>query len=506
MSLAQVWGVTPAGISAIPVKVEVDVSQGLPSVGMVGLAQTSVAESRWRVRSAITNSSLVWPNSRITIGLSPADLPKTGTSLDLPIAIGILQATAQLVATNADVTFIGELGLDGAVRPVPGALAAAIAAARAGFARVVVCPGNARAVIAVPGLEPVVVRSLGHLVAVLAGAAEPEPIPAESNPSQPEGDAPDFADVRGHDFARLALEVAAAGGHHLAMVGPPGVGKTMLAQRLPSILPPLAADLALDVTAIHAIAGTLNADHGLMSKPPFVAPHHSISVGAMLGAVRAGRLVPGAVTLAHGGVLFLDEAPEVARPCLEGLRQPLEHGSLALMRVEHALAAPAQFQLVLASNPCPCGLGADRAEACRCTPMAKRRYAERISGPLLDRIDIRCTVTRPPQTRGGAPLPESSAAIAHRVGVARERARLRFLGHGWQCNAQAVGRALRSDFGPTDAGVALLADAERRGLNPRGSDRVLRLAWTLADLAHVDQPGPEQLSMALALRNQEPSA
>ncbi len=503
MSLAQVWGVAPAGISAILVKVEVDVSQGLPSVGVVGLAQASVTESRWRVRSAITNSSLVWPNSRITIGLWPADLPKTGTSLDLPIAVGILQATQQLAATGSDITFIGELGLDGAVRPVPGALAAAIAAAREGFTQVVVCPGNARAVMAIPGLQPVIIGSLSQLVGVLSGSGEPESHPLPGADEAHFNESPDFADVRGHEFARLALEVAAAGGHHVAMVGPPGVGKTMLAQRLPGILPPLSADLSLEVTAIHALAGTLSTDHGLMSKPPFVAPHHSISVGAMLGAVRAGKLVPGAVTLAHGGVLFLDEAPEFSRPCLEGLRQPLEQGSLSLMRVERGLTAPASFQLVIAANPCPCGLATDRAEACRCTPMAKRRYSERISGPLLDRVDIRCSVSGPPVAHMQVEPAESSAVIAVRVAQARDRTWQRFRMHDWHCNAQASGRRLRTEFAPTDDGISLLMDAERRGLNPRGSDRVLRLSWTLADLSEIDRPGREQVSMALALRNQE---
>ncbi|HBJ73701.1 MAG TPA: Mg chelatase-like protein [Actinobacteria bacterium] len=504
MTLAQVWGVAPAGIAAVLVKVEVDVSQGLPSVGVVGLAQTSVTESRWRVRSAIINSGLVWPNSRVTIGLWPADLPKTGTSLDLPIAIGILQATQQVRLTESDVTFVGELGLDGGVRPVPGALAAAIAAARAGFTRVVVCPGNARAVMAIPGVRPIVIGSLAQLVGVLSGSAQEELQPEPESIQASDAEAPDFADVRGHEFARLGIEVAAAGGHHMALLGPPGVGKTMLAQRLPSILPPLTEEMALDVTAIHALAGALDTDHGLLAKPPFVAPHHSISVAAMLGAVRGGRLIPGAVTLAHGGVLFLDEAPEFARPCLEGLRQPLEQGHLSLMRVERGLTAPARFQLIIAANPCPCGLATDRAESCRCTPMAKRRYAERLSGPLLDRIDIRSAVTKPTASQFRMEDAEPSAVIADRVLGARDRAQHRYCQHYWQLNAQAPGRLLRSEFAPSEHGMDLLVEAERRGLNPRGSDRVLRLAWTLADLSGVNLPGREQVSVALALRNQEP--
>lgn len=503
MTLAQVWGLVPAGVAAVPVAVEVDVAQGLPSVGVVGLAQASVAESRWRARSAIVNSGSTWPNARITVGLSPADVPKTGTSLDLPIAIGVLLATGQAAAPPEPAAFLGELGLDGAVKPVAGALACAIAARRAGACCLYVSTGNAREVAAVPGVRPVAVRDLGHLVRVLQGADEPEAWSSAAAPQAPIDGAVDLSDVRGHAMARMALEVAAAGGHHCVMTGPPGIGKSMLAQRFTTLLPDLEEDLALDVTAIHALAGSLGTGHGLMRRPPFVAPHHSTSPAALLGSVRQGLLVPGALTLAHGGVLFLDEAPEFARPCLEGLRQPLEQGALVLMRVGTSVLAPARFQLLLAANPCPCGQGTGRGEHCRCTPMARRRYAERLSGPLLDRIDIRLTVSAPTDADLRAGAGEASAAVAERVARARARALARWRGTPWRLNAQVPGEHLRAAAPPDAAGQRLLRRAEDGGLHPRGSVRVQRLAWTLADLDGSNLPGAHHVAAALTLRGED---
>jgi len=500
VSLAEVWGVVPAGISGVMVKVEVDVARGLPSVGVVGLAHTSVAEARWRARSAIVNSGFTWPNSRITIGLSPADLPKTGTSLDLPIAVGLLAATSQIAKLESNVSFIGELGLDGAIKPVPGVLAAAISARRHGVSTFIVSVGNSREAREVAGLEVIAVTNLRQLIAVLRNedvGEEADQFPAMVEDANALGD---FSEVRGHDVARFALEVAAAGGHHCSLLGEPGVGKTMLAQRFVSLLPELNQQQALDVTSVHALAGRIESGHGLLRRPPFIAPHHSISAGAMLGSVRNGVLLPGALTLASEGVLFLDEAPEFDRPCLEGMRQPLEQGSLALMRVGQTVIAPARFQLILAANPCPCGQAIGRGDGCTCGAQQKRRYLQKLSGPLMDRIDIRISLTRPTDAHLRMSSGESSEVIAQRVLLARDRAHVRWTNEAWNLNAQAPGSVLRSSYPPDAAGQALLERAESRGLNPRGSDRVLRMAWTLADLEAHEQPNNDHVVTALSMR------
>lgn len=500
MSLAEVWGVVPAGISGVMVKVEVDVARGLPSVGVVGLAHTSVAEARWRARSAIVNSGFTWPNSRITIGLSPADLPKTGTSLDLPIAVGLLAATEQISKIESDISFIGELGLDGAIKPVAGVLAAAITAQRHGITTFIVSAGNSREASQVSGLSIIAVTNLRQLITVLRGETAGEKVEQSPDDAHHANALGDFSEVRGHEAARFALEVAAAGGHHCSMLGEPGVGKTMLAQRFVSLLPELSDQQALDVTAVHALAGRIHTGHGLLRRPPFIAPHHSISAGAMLGTMRNGVLLPGALTLASEGVLFLDEAPEFDRPCLEGMRQPLEQGSLALMRVGQTVIAPARFQLLLAANPCPCGQGIGRGDGCTCGAQQKRRYLQKLSGPLMDRIDIRISLTRPTDAHLRMGVGETSDAIAQRVLLARDRAQMRWDHESWGLNSQAPGSALRASYPPNIAGQVLLERAEAKGLNPRGSDRVLRMAWTLADLEAKDQPGNEHVATALSMR------
>ena len=501
--VAQVHGVVVSGVAGLVIRVEVEVAQGLPSVGVIGLADAAVGESKWRVRSAIGNAGCKWPAARVTIGLSPADIPKHGTSLDLPIAVGILLATEQIPASSAHgATFIGELGLDGELRAFRAALPAAIAAQRCGIKRVYVAPGSARQVCVVPGVEVVVIRDLAHLVSVLRGEAPPDDIP-EAEQFKAATPSFDMRDIRGHAHGRFALEVAAAGGHHLSLLGPPGVGKTMLAERLPTILPDLDEQTAIDVTSIHAVAGRLPAGAGLVSRPPFQAPHHSASATALLGTVRGHRTIPGALTLAHGGVLFLDEAPEFTRPSLEGLRQPMESGVVRIMRAAESIDLPARFQLVIAANPCPCGQGVGKGASCRCTSMAKRRYSERLSGPLRDRIDIRLEVLRPTMGELAAQAGDSSAQIAERVALARTRAAVRFSELPWSVNAQLPAGELRRKWAPDAGGCALLTEAERGGLSLRGADRVLRVAWTLADLCEEVGPGRDHIAMALGLRGPE---
>lgn len=501
MGLAQAWGAVSSGVTSTLVKVEVDVARGLPSVGIVGLPQASVTEARWRVRSAIENAGLQWPSTRITIGLSPADVPKSGTSLDLPIAVATLRATGQVpTQESASCVLIGELGLDGSVKPVRGALAAGIAAHQAGIDQVVAPAANASELFVIPGLRVVAVRDVAHLARVLCGQDQADtPVPHDVVVPNA-GLGPDFADVRGHVHARFALEVAAAGGHHCAMVGPPGVGKTLLATRLSSILPDLPDDRALEVTAIHALAGQLPIGHALLRRPVTIAPHHSSSAVAILGTMRASAAVPGAVTLAHGGVLFMDEAPEFCRPALEGLRQPLECGQVSIMRAGQSCVLPAEFQLVLAANPCPCGLYSGRGDQCTCTSMARRRYGERLSGPLLDRIDVRLRITAPANAELAHGQAESSSQVAARVAQARERAAARFSGLGWSLNSRIPTQALRRSWAPEPGGIELISDAERSGLSLRGADRVLRVAWSIADLAGADRPRAEHVCAALALR------
>ena len=501
--VAQVWGVVVSGIAGLPVKVEVEVSPGLPTVGVVGLPDASVGEARWRVRSAIVNSGCSWPGSRITVGLSPADVPKNGTSLDLPITVGILLASKQIPLMAVEgAAFIGEVGLDGAVRPFPAVLPAAIAAVRIGLTRIFVESSGARQVCMVPGIEVIVVRDVGHVVAVLRGQAEPEPLPAADRVAV-RSSAVDMADVRGHEYGRFAIEVAAAGGHHLSLLGPPGVGKTLLAERIPTILPDLGEQLSIDVTSIHAVAGQVPAGSGLIRRPPFQAPHHSASSTALLGTIRRGHPVPGAATLAHGGVLFLDEAPEFDRPSLEGLRQPMESGEIRIMRAAASAHLPARFQLVLAANPCPCGLAIGKGLDCRCTSLARRRYAERISGPLRDRIDIRIDINRPSIAELNSAATESSRSIGVRVAQARSCAARRFEGMPWSLNSLIPAGELRRQWRPDARGCELLDAAEQGGLSLRGVDRVLRIAWTLADLADRIVPGREQVATALGLRGDD---
>ncbi len=397
MSLAKANGVVISGVDAHIVEVEAHLSSGLPGMSIVGLADTAVGEARDRVRAAVLNSGARWPQVRITVGLSPASLHKRGSGLDLAIASAILAADGQIPCEPlADAILFGELGLDGRVRPVRGAVVAAVAAVRSGLDRIVVAERNAAEAGVVPGVTAVGVRSLRHWGQVLTGAAVDEvPDPAPEVPATADPDAgaePDLADVLGQAEAVTALEVAAVGGHHVAMVGRPGVGKTLLAERLPTILPDLTDEDALSVTAIRSVVTDVP---GLVRRPPFQAPHHTATVAALVGGGRGGQPTPGAVTLSHAGVLFLDEAAEFGSACLESLRQPLESGEVCIARAGFTARMPARFQLVLAANPCPCGLGDGAGQECRCRSVDRRRYRTRLSGPLMDRVDIRMTLGPP---------------------------------------------------------------------------------------------------------------
>lgn len=499
MSVARVHGVVSTGVRGEMVVVEVDVAQGLPSVGVVGLAGASVSESRWRVRSAISNAGFQWPATRITIGLSPADLPKTGTGLDLPIAVGILAATAQVHAgATSGATFVGELGLDGAVHPVPDALSAAIAARAAGIDTIYVAQACAGQVSAVPGMHVVAIRDLVHLVGVLRGTDTGLPI--EPLPHGTYAEPADMCEVRGHSLARYGLEVAAAGAHHVAMTGAPGVGKSMLGSRLASLLPDLEDAAALEVTAMLSLTGHLRSGQGVVRRPVTQAPHHAISAAAFLGAAAGSRLKPGVITQADHGVLFMDEAPEFNRQCIEGLRQPLESGDISIARVGATARIPCRFQLVLAANPCPCGLNVDRGEGCSCSPTAKRRYAGRLSGPLMDRIDIRLRVGRPTAAELASDASESSAVIRGRVCEARMRAAARFRDESWTLNALIPSRMLRSRYAPTAGGGELLERTIGESASLRGADRVLRMAWSIADLGAKVRPDADDIAIALGLR------
>lgn len=515
MTLATAHGVVLDGVRGVVVRVEVAVSDGLPSVGVVGLPDASVTEARWRARCAVEASGRSWPNRRVTVSLSPAEVRKHGAGLDLPMAVGILAAADSLPAASvASTVFIGELGLDGRLRPSRGLLAAILAARRGAFARVVVPDEGAAEAAMVPGITVVRARDLAQVCRILEGVdpgcpeSPPDGDEAEARTraggardgSAVDADPADLRDVRGHALPRWALEVAAAGGHHLAMVGPPGIGKTLLASRLPGLLPELDDDSALDVAAIHSVAGRLRPESAFAT-PPMSAPHHSASAAAVLGSVSGGRAVPGAVTLAHCGVLFLDEAPEFCRPALEGLRQPLESGQLALHRTGWNGTLPARFQLLLAANPCPCGQRAGAGAACSCAPAAVRRYASRLSGPLLDRVDIRLSVERPhPAELESTDTPESSATVRDRVREARARMARRYAACPWSLTSQVPTGDLRRCWPPAPDGAEVLTEFERRSPNLRGVDRVLRMAWTLADLRAAGAPGRDDVAGALALR------
>jgi magnesium chelatase family protein len=579
MALARTHSVALVGVEGHPVAIEADIANGLVGLLLVGLPDTALREARDRIRAAITNSREHWPQRRITVGLSPASLPKRGSSFDLGIAVAIVAAAgAAPVAALDRAVFLGELGLDGRLHPVRGILPAVAAAAGAGFDEVVVPQSNApeaalvpdMRVISAPSLtavlgwirgdgadtgpdaarvfepgtattpgpglaDPVLARPIlaGRVLAgpavdpVVAGpaavgaaradaaagaslssvggdrgVAAPRPSTAARRPAAAAPrPALDLADVLGQPLARRAVEICAAGGHHLMLLGPPGAGKTMLAERIPTILPPLTAAAALEVTSIHSIAGTLPPGSPLITEPPFCGPHHTATKAAIVGG-GTGMIRPGAASLAHMGILLLDEAPEFDRDVLDALRQPLESGQVVLARSGVTARFPARFTLVLAANPCPCARAGSQRGACTCTPLARRRYLGRLSGPLLDRVDVKVEVLPVGRAEllGDGGAAEPSPVVAERVAAARQRTAHRLSGTAWRLNAEVPGSALRRRFTPAPGALAPLERAMELGeISARGVDRVLRVSWTLADLAGRQRPGAEDTCYALGL-------
>lgn len=518
MSCARARTISLEGATGHLVDVEVDVGHGLVATNLVGRPDASVQEARDRCRTAVTNSGFDWPTARrVTVLLSPAELPKRGSHFDLAIAAAVLVATGKVPQKGlADAVLIGELTLSGGLRAANGVLPMTMAAREHGIATVVVPEPQAAEATLVPGMTVIGVRSLGQLAAVLSGlplpAAPEVPRPSAGSLLRWRGDDrladADLADLIGMADPRYAVEVAAAGGHHVMLSGPKGAGKTTLAERIPGLLPDLAVEEALELTAVHSLAGTLVAGEGLLTRPPFFAPHHSATRVSLLGG-GTGRVRPGELSRAHCGVLLLDEFPLFSSDILEALRQPLESGEVTIARGEETATYPARPLFVLACNPCPCGDYTARPadDRCSCSEVARREYRRKLSGPILDRVDITRHVepVREHEARDPLARVESSALVRERVTRARTRQAERYAGLPWRLNAHVPGAALRDRWPLTGPATATLERATFAGrLTRRGAVRVHRLAWTIADLREEARPGTAELDVALRLRSGEP--
>lgn len=501
MTIGRTQGIALQGLLGSVIDIECDIADGIPTYSLLGLPDASLQESRDRVRAALSNTGQKWPNKKVTVSLSPAWLPKSGPGFDVAIALAMLVADGTLPQEPlAGTMILGELSLDGGIRPVRGVLPSLIAGMKNGITRAIVPLANLGEAQLLEDLE---ILAFEHIAEIYRWLTTGEyAFPNADEHHQEITDLLDFADVAGQPRARFAAEVAATGGHHLLLIGPPGAGKTMIASRLPTILPPLTQEESLEVTAIHSIADGLNSRSAMSRVAPIIAPHHSASRASIVGG--GGRtIVPGAISLANRGVLFIDEAPECAVGILDSLRQPLESGSITIARQVGSVTFPAKFLLVLAANPCPCGKFTGKGHGCTCSSLQVRRYLGKLSGPLMDRIDIRVTVD--PVGRvdlDSRDLGESSEVIRTRVMAARAIAAERFKNQPWKLNSEIPARALRLDYRPEKAAMNFLHDElDKERITARGLHKTIRLAWTLADLEGHPVPTITDVQQAFQLRD-----